>query len=189
MLYVGRLSERKNILSIIKALQYVVEKKGMKSVRLVLVGKPITQEDELYVETLKEYIFSNNLTDRVVFAGFCPLQELASFYKDCFLHVNFSRTGSMDKTIMEALACGCPVLTDNEAVIPELKRHSLFESFLEKGSLEEIGNRIFYFYTHQQTIDRTRYFKVVDKSHTLAGYADKIYSILQSLNEKNTINH
>ena len=36
--------------------------------------------------------------------------ELPAIYGSAFLHLNLSQTGSMDKTILESLACGCPTL-------------------------------------------------------------------------------
>ena len=61
------------------------------------------------------------LEGNIVLAGSMTQAETAALYRTAALHVNVSATGSMDKTVMEALACGCPVLTSNEAFFDTLK--------------------------------------------------------------------
>jgi glycosyltransferase involved in cell wall biosynthesis len=40
---------------------------------------------------------------------------LPDYYRRASLFINLSTTGSLDKAVLEALACECPVITTNEA--------------------------------------------------------------------------
>jgi len=55
------------------------------------------------------------------------------------LFVNLSDTGSIDKAVLEAMACGLKILTSNEAfknIVPE-------ENFTDKN-LENVAKKIIY---------------------------------------------
>jgi len=60
------------------------------------------------------------LAERVRFAGPVPYREVPRWYADATLVVNASLTGSLDKVVLEAMACGRPVLSCNEAIPPVL---------------------------------------------------------------------
>jgi glycosyltransferase involved in cell wall biosynthesis len=60
------------------------------------------------------------LTDTITFAGAVPFERVAEEYHRIDVMVNMSLTGSLDKAVLEAMACGVPVITGNEAFIPLL---------------------------------------------------------------------
>lgn len=115
ILSVARISPRKHIELLIDAMGCLKEREPDLPLRLIIAGTTVTQDDQYYEIRLREDVWKKDLQDRIVFAGYVPQEYLPSFYRSAFLHVNVSRTGSMDKTVLEALACGCPVLTGNEA--------------------------------------------------------------------------
>jgi glycosyltransferase involved in cell wall biosynthesis len=49
-----------------------------------------------------------------------PHHEIARAYQGAHLMLNVSGTGSLDKAVLEAMACGLPVITANEAYTPLL---------------------------------------------------------------------
>ena len=112
---VGRVSRRKNVALLVEAVADVVRRPGLEDARLKIVGPQLTADDNAYRREIEELIIKLHLGSRVQVAGAMLQKDTADLYRTAALHVNVSGTGSMDKTVMEALACGCPVLTSNEA--------------------------------------------------------------------------
>ncbi|MEK7535920.1 MAG: glycosyltransferase [Patescibacteria group bacterium] len=74
--------------------------------RLLVAGAPITDEDKRYLDTL---------SGKADFVGSIKYAEMPNFYRSAKLFLNASTTGSLDKAVLEALACAVPVRTSNEA--------------------------------------------------------------------------
>lgn len=60
---------------------------------------------------LKELAMSLSLASRVHFLGAYTQAELQEEYRKAWVFVHMSETGSLDKVVLEALACGLPVIT------------------------------------------------------------------------------
>ena len=82
--------------------------------RLILVGE-IAPQDRAYGEQLRQMVVDYKLEDKVTFAGGMPYAAVVREYQRADVMVNMSATGSMDKAVLEAMACGLPVVTINEA--------------------------------------------------------------------------
>lgn len=86
---------------------------------LRIVGEAYA-EDRAYADALKAQVTNLDLDDVVEFAGAVPHHAIVSEYQGASLMLNLSQTGSVDKALLEAMACGLPVLTSNEAFQPIL---------------------------------------------------------------------
>jgi len=87
-----------------------------------VAGAPILESDKIYFEKLKNLIKEKKLDDIVEFVGPIPNKYIAEFYQSGDLFINLSDTGSLDKAVLEAMACGLKILTSNEAfkdILPE----------------------------------------------------------------------
>jgi len=65
---------------------------------------------------------NKKITDAFQFVGPITNKDLPPFLQSADLFVNMSHTGSLDKAVLEAMACGLKILTSNEAfknVVPE----------------------------------------------------------------------
>jgi len=113
IIHVGRIAEAKNIHLILEAVQIL--RKDNISFVLTLVGSAITNADKKYEEALHSYIEKFGLKEQVIFAGNVLHADIADVYKNNDIAVNLSDTGSMDKSVLEAMAAGIQVLTSNEA--------------------------------------------------------------------------
>jgi glycosyltransferase involved in cell wall biosynthesis len=113
ILSVDRISPTKNQLEIIKLFAAVKEK--FSDSRLYLVGAPARATDENYFNKLKQYIKDNNLAEQIKLYGAIANKNMPSVYQRAKVFINLSSTGSLDKTILEAMACNVPVVTTNEA--------------------------------------------------------------------------
>lgn len=107
ILNVGTLEERKNVLTIVKAIKDL-------EVNLVLIGKETT-----YANQIHEYIKANNLQDRVHFLKGISTEELAIIYQLATIFVYPSVFEGFGIPIIEALYSKTPVITNKYGVFPE----------------------------------------------------------------------
>jgi len=103
LLFVSRLIER-------KGLQYVIPKmKAMESVsgkrlHLLIVG------DGPYRDELERLTAASELGDRVIFAGQRQKSELPALYRQGDVFILPSKREGMPNVVLEAMACGLPVV-------------------------------------------------------------------------------
>jgi len=57
---------------------------------------------------------AQNLNISATFLGGLPHKQLIDEYQKASVFVHTSETGSLDKVVLEALSCGCPVVTTNK---------------------------------------------------------------------------
>lgn len=88
------------------------------SVRLLLAGSDRTHP--AYLTFLKALVRNLGLQDRVIFAGKVEEEELRDFYSACdaFLFPNDQQTWGL--AVLEAMACGCPVLVSRGSGVHEV---------------------------------------------------------------------
>jgi glycosyltransferase involved in cell wall biosynthesis len=113
---VGRLNPIKRPDVLIDAVG-LLHQRGV-TVRLRFIGD-VT--NGAYLEVLRERVTQADLDSWVQFAGPMQFDQVAAAYQQADVMVSASQTGSIDKVILEAMACGLPVITSNEAFIPVLK--------------------------------------------------------------------
>jgi glycosyltransferase involved in cell wall biosynthesis len=116
----GRVGPKKQTALLIEAARLLAEG-GIDGFALRLVGGPLPG-DEAYAERLKAAVDDYGLADKVTFAGGVRFDQVAEEYRRMDAMVNMSLTGSIDKAVLEAMACGLPVVTGNEAFFPVLER-------------------------------------------------------------------
>lgn len=114
LLAIGRMTPAKDFRFIVDVLD-IVRTLVPQRVTLTIVGAPATAGDKKYAEDLRVYIAQKGLGVFIDFVGTKRYDELPRIYQshDVFLHA--SETGSIDKVVIEAMACGMPVATTSEA--------------------------------------------------------------------------
>lgn len=114
ILYVGTLEPRKNIPTLLKAFSLLRNKKNVKH-KLVIVGKKGWQYKEIF-DALEKL----NLKNDVVFTGYLPEEDLPAIYNLADLFTYPSLYEGFGLPPLEAMACGCPVITSNTSSLPEV---------------------------------------------------------------------
>jgi glycosyltransferase involved in cell wall biosynthesis len=112
ILCVARLIERKGINYLIEATQQLV--KDYKNVKLVLVGKGNIEQE------LKNDVRRRGLAEQVEFMGLVEQTTLPNIYNQARVFVLPSLNEGMSNTILEAMACGLPIITTNTGGTLEL---------------------------------------------------------------------
>lgn len=113
LLAVGRRTPSKDPLTLVDAVAELA-RRGL-AVELDLVGGGLAAGDEDYGEQVRRRIETLGLGPRVHVQGDVPYGEIARCYGACTLLVSASRTGSVDKVVLEAMAARRPVVTCNES--------------------------------------------------------------------------
>ncbi len=112
-LFVSTLEPRKNIVGLLRAFALLARDYPHK---LVLVGGMGWLMEEEFRATIAEL----GIADRIVRPGFIPHHELPALYcaADAFLFP--SHYEGFGLPLLEALHCGCPVVTSDNSSIPEV---------------------------------------------------------------------
>ncbi len=120
ILTVGRISFIKRLEILIEALPKLPLSVEGRKTCLHFVGSPLTDKDHQYFKSLQGLVARLGLQDRVVFTPSKPYAEIHHTFRQADIFVNSSDTGSMDKTVLEAMSCGLPVITTNIAFSGQL---------------------------------------------------------------------
>jgi glycosyltransferase involved in cell wall biosynthesis len=179
LLTVSRVSRRKRIDLLVSVMERIRATRPDLDLRLRVVGPPLTADDLRYDGELRARIWHLGLQDRVELTGFVPQEYTPDFYRRAFLHVNVSQTGSLDKTVVEALACGCPVLTSNPAFRALLAGYP--ELVIEDESPAAIAARVVSLYETQSRYDPAALRALVVGRHDVQSYADRVAAELELL--------
>lgn len=108
LITVGRITQSKNLealIDILKVLRHALP------VTLTIVGKAITTDEHTYEISLKEKITQMGLGEVVIFKGAVTQKELPLTLNQAKVFVTAAQNGSLDKAVLEAMACGLPVVS------------------------------------------------------------------------------
>ncbi len=141
LLFLGRIAPVKNVVQLVSAFAELNKTGG--EYFLHIVGSALPR-DKSYNEEVVERIASLGLVDRVHWWGGVKPSAAVDFYNRNDIFINLTRTGSFDKTILEAMASGCLVVICNrafESVLgPELAAFLLFK----ENDSKDLAQKIFY---------------------------------------------
>jgi glycosyltransferase involved in cell wall biosynthesis len=114
VLFVSSLWPYKNCDGLLRA--WAVARGELGGRQLAIVGPG---RDEKYVAQLHALAAELGIAEDLVFVGGVPLEETVRFYQaaDVFVYPSLNETFGLP--ILEAMACGCPVVTSDTSAMPE----------------------------------------------------------------------
>ena len=114
VLFVSSLWQYKNCHGLLRA--WALARGELGDRQLVIVG---AGRDEQYLASLRSLAAELGIAGDLVFVGGVPLEETVCFYQaaDVFVYPSFNETFGLP--ILEAMACGCPVVTSDTSAMPE----------------------------------------------------------------------
>ena len=115
ILYVGRISPIKHLDLLIGAVRSLREKSI--DFTLHLIGGPDARHADYYAAIKKETADLEK-EGRVIYHGQIPNREMPRWYNAYEVLVNVTPSGSFDKTVLEAMACGTLVAVSNVNFAP-----------------------------------------------------------------------
>jgi glycosyltransferase involved in cell wall biosynthesis len=115
LLYVGTLQPRKNLGRAVEAYARLAAAPAMHGVQLVLAGK----RGWLYAELFAQ-VERLGLEGKVLFPGYVEEADLAALYSGALGYVYPSLYEGFGIPVLEAQACGVPIMTSNNSSLPEV---------------------------------------------------------------------
>ena len=114
VLFVSSLWPYKNCDGLLRAWALARGELGDRQLAIVGAGR-----DEKYLASLHVLADELGITQDVVFVGGVPLERTVDFYRaaDVFVYPSLNETFGLP--ILEAMACGCPVVTSDTSAMPE----------------------------------------------------------------------
>lgn len=173
IIYVGRISPRKRIDRMIQVFADLVAMAAGAPLKLRLIGPALTSIDDKYQQDLRRTVHELGLENHVEFMGSLTAEEIASWHSRAFVHLNLSETGSMDKTVMESLACGCPVLTHGTA-FRALLANTPEMLVDENADSRTIAHRLLSLYRNGHPLSPDYIRSLVAGKHDLNHYLDEL---------------
>jgi len=181
LLHVGRISPVKNIHMLIDVMNGLVHEKKLKEIRLVLIGEPMElKKDQNYFFKLKMEVKQKKLAKHVFFLGMKSQTDLVQYYRDSKILLNLSDTRSLDKVILEAMACGCIPLSANESF--KALYQNRFPQLVVSKDTTEIAEKILYLLTMKiQDIESLKGVLrgEVEKNYSLDGFMNILYKEME----------
>jgi glycosyltransferase involved in cell wall biosynthesis len=119
ILFVGVEHPRKNVVSLLRALQLVKGDPRFHDLRLIKVGQPGYRGEQFRQRTLSA-IAELGLQGDVEFVGRTGVGKLAAYYSGAKCLVMPSLAEGFGLPAIEAMACGCPVIVSDRDSLPEI---------------------------------------------------------------------
>lgn len=173
LLVLGRISPIKDIETVLRA-ALILKNNWRKSWKLSVVGGPLLPRDHKYLEALKGFVRENSLENKIDFMGPVLPQDVPRIYNEHDILISMSGTGSIDKSVLEAMASGSRVIVANEAFAPLLPS----PYFLEKREPQLLAERIKLLAKDKESNNTLR--SLVVESHGLPNTIKKIADALKS---------
>lgn len=130
---VSRFTQEKNHHMMLKAINLFV-RKGIQDVNLVLVGDgPLESE-------IKNQCRKLNVLEQVHFLGTrCDVNSIMPMF-DCYLSTSY--TEGMPMSVLEAMSCGCPLISTPVGAIPSLIEQSCCGELVAIDDVSELTRKI-----------------------------------------------
>jgi len=178
LIWVGRISRIKNLETLVKATEILVKKEKLE-IKLEIIGQAPDQNGADYLEEIKQMIVDLGLNGNFVFSGNINHDFLPAKYREADVFINTSDTGSLDKTVLEAMATGLFVINSNYgfngilADFPECR--------FKQGDYQDLANKLKYVFSltadQRKTLGKSLR-GIVAKDHALDSFIDRLYKVL-----------
>ncbi len=139
LLFVGGLEPRKGLDRLVQAMPLIAE--HVSDVRLIVVAKSGFRGTD-QVGTFASLARRLGVEDRILFRESVDQLTLLSFYSNCDVVVLPSRNEGWGLSLMEAMACGRPVVATRVGGIPELVRDGVDGILVDPDDLRQLSSAI-----------------------------------------------
>jgi len=175
LLYVGDTEWRKNLRGLLEALAEIPG-----DMKLVIAGKRAPTDPRL-----KKWLMETKTADRVILPGFIPDEDLPSLYGHARIFIFPTRYEGFGLPVVEAMACGCPVITSHNSSLPEVAGNAALYVDPERpeniatGVVRLLDNEILYNGMRSQGLVQARQF-------TWKGFARGVQDVLSEIDVVDT---
>jgi len=177
ILFVGRISSDKNLEKIVDlAMELKKEGGGFK---FKIVGDP-GEKNKKYLFFIKRLIKDKGIENNFKFLGSVPNKQLPQYYNQASFFVDFSSIYGVNKTLLEAMVCGCIPITNQTTIKPFLGCYSN-DIFVQ--SVDEAKNKILDLYRNKQKREKLskELSQLIQKNHNLDNLTNKLVGVFKNV--------
>ena len=139
ILYLGRVHKIKGIDFLIRAYAYLKNKMNFKDAVLVIAGP-----DDGYLSEVKSLVHDLSVSNSVLFVGSLYGGDKLAAYVDSEVYILPSRYETFGMTVLEAYACGKPVIASDVGGLKELIVDGETGFLFEAGNFKQMAEKIVY---------------------------------------------
>ncbi len=133
LLYVGDMRFYKNLNRCLTAF----DRLPLKDYQFVITGK----KDDFFYPEIERQTAQLAAKERIIFLDYVPSADLPGLYSSAQSLIFASLYEGFGLPVLEAMACGCPVITSNTTSIPEVGGDSVF--YVDPYSVENIAQGMY----------------------------------------------
>jgi glycosyltransferase involved in cell wall biosynthesis len=137
LLFVGYVTPRKGVDTLLKAIEILVKEKGMDHLTLNIVGDNVRERD--HYQDLKDYSDKAGLGDKVTFRGRVEEKELKDLYSISKIFVFPSLWEGFGMVLAEAASFGLPIVTTDAGAIPYLIKDGINGLLIPPGDEKKLA--------------------------------------------------
>ena len=134
LFFLGNTDPKKNAARVLKAYSMYLQRSTRKQSLLIADLK------EEYIDKLLANMHIEEIKPYLRFPGYIPNKDLAALYNGAFAFLYPSMRESFGIPILEAMACGTPVITGNTSAMPEIAGDGAL--LVDPYMVEEIADKI-----------------------------------------------
>ena len=151
--YIGRLSAEKGILNFVRAIPRILE--GREEIEFPIAGDGRLQDE------IEKYINDESLSSKVKLRGWIPHDEIPGYLNELRLLVLPSYTEGLPNVMLEAMACGTPVLATPVGAVPDVIKDGETGFIMENNSPECIARNVI------RVLEHLRFEEIADNAYNL----------------------
>ena len=139
VLYIGSNLAHKNLETLLKAFSLV--KKKIPESRLILIGGSLVKDKALHI-----LIKQLNMAESVKITGY--VENIAKEYSKATLTVVPSLYEGFGLPVLEAMACGCPVICSDKTSLPEVGGDAVL--YFDGHNIDDLAHKMYKVLTHEK---------------------------------------
>lgn len=177
LVHIGRISYEKNIEVVIDCYNLLLKQNQPVSLRIVGEGPALNH--------LKHYADSLNLKKKVIFTGVKLGKDLINEYHKADIFLTASTMETQGLVVLEAMACGLPVIGVNKFAIPDLVCNNVCGFICKSGDAKKMSDCVKKFIKKPSLIKEFGKKSVeIAKTHELNNVIDELEKIYETTIKK-----
>jgi len=175
--YIGRFSEEKGIINLIDAIPKILEEN--QTVKFLIIG-----DGPLFLK-LKKRIGGMGFSDRLFLLGWVPYEKIPDYLEEMKLLVLPSYIEGIPNIVLEAMACGTPILATPVGAIPDVIKDCETGFIMENNSPEFIAKNVIRALNYlglSRVVKNAR--ALIEEKYTYEAAVERYRNILSGLQSK-----
>lgn len=140
LLFVGYVTPRKGVDTMIRAFEILIKEKGQKNLVLHIVGN--TDRDKAFSKNVKDYSREAGLDDQVIFHGRINDRDMEKLYTASDIFVFPSLWEGFGMALAEAASFGLPIVATDAGAIPYMIKDGINGLLVSPGDAEGLARAV-----------------------------------------------